>query len=62
MSRAVEYREVTKADASKLVPFFEAFYGQWFGEPVTTSAIDDLGLVTTYEDGWSREAAAQPDS
>ena len=39
MSHAVEYREVTKADAPNLVPFFDAFYGQWFGEPVTTSAV-----------------------
>ena len=39
MSHAVEYREVTKADAPKLVPFFEAFYGPWFGEPVTTCAV-----------------------
>ena len=39
MSQAVEYREVTKTDAPKLVPFFEAFYGQWFGESVTTGAV-----------------------
>ncbi len=39
MSHAVDYREVQKDDAPKLVPLFEAFYGQWFGEPVTTSAV-----------------------
>jgi len=39
MSHAVEYREVAKADAPKLVPFFEAFYGQWFGEPVTSNSV-----------------------
>src|SRR5437667_9307576 len=34
-----ECREVGKADAPKLVPLFEAFYGQWFGEPVTSQAV-----------------------
>jgi len=24
--------------------------------------VDDLGLVTRYEGGWSREAMAEPDS
>ncbi|HVG36466.1 MAG TPA: putative glycolipid-binding domain-containing protein, partial [Thermoplasmata archaeon] len=28
----------------------------------TELEVDDLGLVTRYEGGWSREAAAQPDS
>src|SRR3989442_6630550 len=34
-----ECREVGKADAPKLVPLFEVFYGQWFGEPVTSQAV-----------------------
>src|SRR5256886_7059447 len=34
-----ECREVGKADAPKLVPLFEAFYGQWFGEPVTSQTV-----------------------
>ncbi len=32
-------REVTSADATKLIPLFEGFYGQWFGEPVTSEAV-----------------------
>src|SRR2546426_12499395 len=36
---SAECREVTKGDATKLVPLFEAFYGQWFGEPVTSKAV-----------------------
>src|SRR2546427_333201 len=37
-ARVAECREVGKADAPKLVPLFEAFYGQWVGEPVTSPA------------------------
>src|SRR2546422_11010132 len=38
-SRDVECREVAKADAPNLVPLFEGFYGRWFGEPVTSQAV-----------------------
>src|SRR5213593_532265 len=38
-SRDVECREVAKADAPTLVPLFEGFYGRWFGEPVTSQAV-----------------------
>ncbi len=40
MSPSTECREVTRNDAAKLVPLFEAFYGQWFGESVTPQAIE----------------------
>src|SRR2546422_3024374 len=38
-AQSAECREVGKADAPKLVPLFEAFYGRWFGEPVTPQAV-----------------------
>src|SRR3989442_2400946 len=38
-SQDAKCREVAKADTPKLVPLFEAFYGQWFGEPVTSQAV-----------------------
>lgn len=38
-SRAVEVREATDRDVAKLVPLFEGFYGEWFGEPVTRRAV-----------------------
>src|SRR5881296_386850 len=38
-AQSAECREVGKADAPKLVPLFEAFYGRWFGEPVTPEAV-----------------------
>src|SRR2546426_4387420 len=38
-SRDVECREVAKADAPSLVTLFEGFYGRWFGEPVTSQAV-----------------------
>src|SRR2546426_1473464 len=38
-AQSAECREVGKADAPKLVPLFEAFYGQWFGEPGTSQAV-----------------------
>src|SRR2546426_8759212 len=38
-AQSAECREVGKADAPKLVPLFEAFYGHWFGEPVTSQAV-----------------------
>jgi hypothetical protein len=40
MPKPAECREATKADATNLVPLFEAFYGQWFGEPVTSQAVE----------------------
>ncbi|TMA06626.1 MAG: hypothetical protein E6J93_01100, partial [Methanobacteriota archaeon] len=39
MSKPPTCREVTPADSTKLVPLFEGFYGQWFGEPVTAQAV-----------------------
>lgn len=40
MVGSTECREVTRKDAASLVPLFEAFYGRWFGEPVTSQAIE----------------------
>ncbi len=40
MSGSTECREVTRKDAANLVPLFEAFYGRWFGEPVTPQAVE----------------------
>src|SRR5437879_9932802 len=39
MSKPPTCGEVIPADSTKLVPLFEGFYWQWFGEPVTAQAV-----------------------